>query len=88
MFYMLFESPHQDESNSISFIRNRSLKNKLSAKIFSICGDKLKEESFLIDNNEYLNELKKFINEDEKNKINHVYLSTDDIGLINEIEKK
>jgi hypothetical protein len=36
MFYMPFDSPHQDESNGISFIRKISLTNKLSAKFFQI----------------------------------------------------
>ncbi len=51
-------------------------------------GDKLVEESFFIHNNEYLNESEKFINEDEKNKMKYVYISTDDVGLNNKIEKK
>jgi hypothetical protein len=62
----------------------------LNLKIFSLQvrrGNKIGHESNFVDNNEYLNELKKFTN-DENDKINYVYVSTDDIGLINDIEKK
>ena len=38
MFYMPFDSSHQDESNGTSFIKNRYLNNKLSVKIFSNFG--------------------------------------------------
>jgi len=50
-------------------------------------GNKIGHESNFVDNNEFLNELKKFT-DDENDKINYVYVSTDDIGLINDIEKK
>jgi hypothetical protein len=64
--------------------------NKTILKIFSLQvrrGNKIGHESNFVDNNEFLNELKKFTN-DENDKINYVYVSTDDIGLINDIEKK
>ncbi len=47
-------------------------------------GNKIGLESFFTDTIDYLNELKKFT----KHEKNYVYLSTDDAGLINEIEKK
>ena len=47
-------------------------------------GNKIGLESFFTNTIDYLNELKKFTTQEK----NYVYLSTDDTGLINEIEKK